>query len=624
MCSISGIIDYKNNNFDKELVDFKNLLFHRGPDHQVIIKDKNFFLSMNRLKIIDLSDNANQPFKSEDSNFVLIYNGEIYNYKELKKNYFSDYSFKSNVDGEILIPLFKQFGISFLSKIRGMYSIFLYDKKNETSYLVRDRFGIKPLYYNFDNKHNRLTFASEIKGVFANKKISREPNFKEIYRYLEKGMVNATRETWFKDIYQVTQGCFLKYKKNEGINEYKYYDLKDNIDEDVDKDKTFSLKKNLENIGTLFEKSFIEHSQFDVSAGFHVSGGIDSAIMMALAHKNKMKDSKAFTFSFKDKIFSELENSMKISSKFNFIHHSSYVENEDMPNFLTNVLKREYEPFSSLRILSQHHLYEKFKDNGIKVIFDGSGGDEIGAGYNYYLSPWLMDNFENSPSNKLMDRYIHLTSKSKNFDNNEISKKILGNFIHFNVLGKTTVDGSVYEKSNTVNNDFKISNSEANLYLDYPFKSYLRNAQYNDIYSFKLPRCLRYTDRASMYSSVEARVPFLDHRLVEACINVPSLYKILNSNLRFILKKPFEKILGKEIVYKNKNTLADPQKRWLRTTLKPLIQDLFLSSDIKTNMIFDQSSVKKLIENFYKSDERVNSFFFTQILLTELWFREVL
>ncbi len=624
MCSISGIINYESKSFEGQSIDFKQILNHRGPDHQVDDKDINYFISMNRLKIIDLSNEANQPFKSKDKNITIIYNGEIYNYDELKNKYFSDYKFNSNVDGEILIPLYEKFSMDFTSKIRGMYSIFIYDKKNNTSYLIRDRFGIKPLYFHYDDKIKELTFSSEIPGIFVNKKIKREPNYKEVYRYLEKGMVNATHETWFKNIFQVKQGCFLKFKKNQSVQEINYYDLKNRIDENDDYHKTINIKNYITNIADTFQDSFKEHSKFDVKAGFHVSGGIDSAILMALANKNKMKDSEAFTFAYKDKNFCELNDSKNISSKFNFSHHSSYVEDIDLVDQLKKVLKREYEPFSSLRILSQHYLYENYRNNGIKVIFDGSGGDEIGAGYNYYLSPWLLDCFQTSPSNKLLKRYKNLVIKSKNYDSNEISSKIIGNFIHSFLLGKTTVDGSLYEKSDSILNDFKENHLNTDLFIKDPFKSHLRNAQYKDIYNFKLPRCLRYTDRASMYSSIESRVPFLDHRLVEICLEAPSVYKVLNHNMRFLLKKPFEDILGKEIVYKNKNTLADPQKKWLKSNLKSFIQDLFFSSNIKSDTIFNQKSLKKLISNFLNSKEDMNSFFITQVLLTELWFREIL
>ena len=198
MCGLSGIINFKSSPSIKIVTNMNNRIRYRGPDHQDVWKNEYASFGVVRLKIIDLSEASNQPFFDKEKKITIIYNGEIYNFKELKNQFFSNQIFFSNGDGEILLYLYKKFGIEFINKIKGMYSIAICDENLKKIFLIRDRFGIKPLYFNLNENDNELSFCSEIPGLLENSKIIKKPNYSEIYRYLQNSMVNSTDQTWFE------------------------------------------------------------------------------------------------------------------------------------------------------------------------------------------------------------------------------------------------------------------------------------------------------------------------------------------------------------------------------------------------------------------------------------------
>ena len=367
-----------------------------------------FDIGMVRLSIIDLSEKANQPFVSEDGNIITIYNGEIYNFENIKKTYFPNYTFSSSCDGEVIPALYKKFGINFIEKIKGMFSICIIDKNRQEIFLIRDRFGIKPLYYHLNKETNSLIFASEIQSLFQNK-INKSENYEETLRFFNYGVTDATNQTWFKNIYRVEAGQYLKFSKKEFYTR-KYYQLEDYVSEKNDKKpiKYFDLEKN---IFELIENSLKQHSISDQTLGLHISGGSDSSLIASACKKIGL-DTECFTFDFEESEFSEVETAKKISEVLNFKHFSSKIKNTELLTEFEKVVNIQFEPFTSLRILSQNHLYETYK-NSCKVILDGCGGDEIGAGYKYHQLAWTMD-MVNDGYNKVVKK-----TEKKNFSDNK-------------------------------------------------------------------------------------------------------------------------------------------------------------------------------------------------------------
>ena len=251
MCGIVGIVNFNKGNSDltSRVNSMAEEIVHRGPDFKAIFKNNMGVFGFLRLSIIDLSVNSNQPFQTDDKKISIIYNGEIYNFKKLKNTYFKNKNFRSKGDGEILLYLYIKFGINFLSKIKGMFSICIVDENLKKIFLIRDRFGIKPLYYYFNSAKHCLYFSSEIKSIFCNREIKKELNYKEAFKFFKQGLVNGSSETWFKNIFQVKSAHYLEFDE-KNINQKKYYSLEDNIDEDEDKYdfKTIQKKKGKYNV----------------------------------------------------------------------------------------------------------------------------------------------------------------------------------------------------------------------------------------------------------------------------------------------------------------------------------------------------------------------------------------
>ena len=616
MCGISGIINFKNKPLPSLVDEMNNSIKYRGPDHQAVWSNEFCSSGIVRLKILDLSNNSNQPFLDNERKISIIYNGEIYNFKSLKEKYFYDQKFKSGGDGEIILFLYRKFGISFIEKLKGMFSIFICDTKEKKTYLIRDRFGIKPLYYHYNNKNNQLSFCSEIKGLFQIPDIEKSINFSEINKILSLGLIDSNDETAFKNIFKVPHSSFLEFSPS-GVKIKKYYKLKDFVNEDLD-NSSVTFKDVTRNLRDKIKNSFIEHTNFDVKGGIHMSGGCDSAIMAALSLETK-KDLTSYTFDFEDKKFSEVEEAKKIARSVNLKNEVGLMKDNDLLDNLMKVLEIQYEPFSSLRILSQNSLYEKYRDE-TKVILDGSGGDEIGAGYRWHIVPWYIDMLGKN-TKKLETRLSKTIGKHETLSQ---EKFFLGAMLSYLKPGSATQDGSVFLKDGLLNKDFLKKYETDISWIERPFKSHLRNAQYLDFSYSKLPRSLRYTDRNSMRNSVEARLPFLDHEIVETCFSIPSKFKFLSGQDRIILKSIFKDKVDKKVLLKNKRTIADPQSKWLKTVLLKFTKETISDKNFVSKDIIDNHELSKLLTNLENSKSHFNSSFLIRLLMVEWWHKYIL
>ena len=496
MCGISGIINF-HKKVDLEVIRKMNdAISYRGPDHKSLWSNTFCGVGNVRLSIIDLSNNSNQPFTSEDKKISIIYNGEIYNFKEIKKKYFSNLKFKSLGDGEVLLHLYEKYGIEFLDKIKGMFAIFICDERKKKIFLIRDRFGIKPLYYTYNPSLKELTFCSEIPGIFVNKNIKKKQNYFETYRYLGLGLTNSTNETWFKDIFQVKPSTCIEFS-NQGLKNIKYYKLEDSVDEEKDKNNE-SFFYHQSEIRKKIDEAFAQHTILDVKGGIHQSGGIDSSLLVALT-KLQGKNFDTFTFDFEHAKFSERKFAEGLAKKFNLKNYSTKLKDVELIEYLKKVIEIQYEPFSSMRVVSHHHLYEAFKKN-CKVILDGSGGDEIFAGYRYHTIAWYLDMMREGDLKNYKSRFLKIIQNHESLSSNEF---ILGSLQRLFSTGQATEDGSTYFDKNYLNRDF-LNKYEHKYEIAKPFKSFLRNAQYADLYYLKVPRSLRYVDRASMRYGIES------------------------------------------------------------------------------------------------------------------------
>ena len=615
MCGIAGIIDHSSKEnisiVDKMLEEIR----YRGPDQKNSISGNFFDIGAVRLSIQDLSDNGNQPFFSRDKNIISIYNGEIYNYKDLKKKYFKNHYFKGSCDGEIIPYMYQKFGLNFVDKLKGMFAICVIDIRNKKTILVRDRFGIKPFYFCFDNKTKQLSFASEIHQFFKNKNIVKEENIDESIRYLRDGYVQASNSTWFKKIKAFEPGTLLIFTGNNDLRIKKYYDLANQINENIDKKEVnlFNLQK--ENF-SLVDKSFEEHILSDVKIGLHISGGIDS-LLLACAIKKKELNVDTFTFDYNEKKFSEVNQAKEIANNLGFKHYSCKIKDSNLIKEYEDTLKIQFEPFSSLRVVSQNFLYKNFKDK-CRVILDGNGGDEISAGYKYHQIAWLKD----------MEKLGYKDSFKSLVDLKNLSKKVISNFIKSSKkkiggYNRITEDGIGYSGIEVLNKEY-LKKKYGKLIIKKPFKSILRNCQYKELFDTKMQRCLRYVDRMSMRQSIETRVPLLDHELVENFFNIPMKFKIVDGQQRYLMKQYCKNFVSKKIYSKNKVSIADPQTSWLKNQFKEYALDTFNSKIAKENEIINYKKLNNHYKSFLKEKKISNSFFLFQCLNYLTWKEKIL
>jgi asparagine synthase (glutamine-hydrolysing) len=567
MCGIAGYYSFGDNQIsEKEILNLFKSIKHRGPDGsgQWISKKKDSLLINVRLAIQDLSRVANQPIKSTNDNFIITFNGEIYNYKKLKLDLLNDYNFKTETDTEVILALYIKYKENCVNFLEGMFSFAIMNTNNNEIFLARDPFGIKPLYYHISK--NNFWFSSEIKsfGKICSNLIKNE---KIIFDYLNSEYYENVEETFYKNIYKVKPGYFYIISKN-GIKKKKFWDF----DKELNKIKIPNKKKDKEVyfkdlICNTVQNSFVS----DVPISVATSGGLDSSIIINIA-KNAGYQVEAESFIFNEKKISEFKFIKKTLKK-NKISGNQLIITPD--KFLKNykkIILDMAEPFAGLPIISYYLLIKNIKN---KVILDGSGLDEAHHGYDKYL----------------------------------INKKY--NFSIFQ-------DGSNYKTQCIISNSLysKFKNSH------YTFKehfeqSYLNN-MYNDVFYVKLPRALRFRDKLSMTHGVELRPSFLQKKLILSFFKLKKEEHYKNKYGKFFLRTLFKKNLGSNIAFRKKQNIQTPQTIWFRTNLSK-----WLENYIKKTEIWDMGWIDK--KNFLKHynlfiDKKIdNSFFIWQLINLDKW-----
>tara|TARA_B100000787_G_scaffold34524_1_gene23916 strand:- start:11738 stop:13630 length:1893 start_codon:yes stop_codon:yes gene_type:complete len=607
MCGIGGIFQVNRSN-NRELSKLIGAIKHRGPDNTGTWFDKNISLGNTRLKVVDLDEKSNQPFKSANGKYIIIFNGEIYNHKELKKNY--NIKTNTNSDTEVIVELFSKIGVKSFNLLDGMFSIAIYDIHNSKLYLSRDPFGIKPLYYSLKNK--KLIFCSEIKGII-NQNSHFNQNDKSIIDFIKWGGLDHSNQTWFKNIFSLNPGSFIVIDKKFLIVEKKFYFLNEVVNEKKIKKKDIPYQ-----FKTLLNKSVKDQSETVRSIGSNLSGGVDSSIVTMFLHDNKKKID-TYTFGYNEKKYDERRFAKKVSKSLNVENFTSICSAKDINQNFIDTLIMEDEPFTSFRQVSHHKLYKDYQKNGSTVILESSGGDEIGAGYTGFLWPLYLDQLKEYGHNIAWKNLLNNLDLKKN------NKDYLSNFITSGIenqknYGICTSDGSKIIDNNLINPNYekKFDNGPPN----YPryFKSHLQNSQYIELFHTKLPRGLRYVDRASSGSGREARVPLLTKELVEFCFAIPNNFKIREGELRWFMKKSLKYLRKNSVELSNKRSVADPQRTWIRKDFKNIFLKLFKSKKFLNRGVFNQDEVLKNFDFFLKK-EQTHSLGIFQIFITEVWFR---
>ena len=597
------IVLRKNKKFNRQLfLDSSKLLRNRGPDDFSFFENEKVILVFYRLSIRDISILGRQPMYNQDKSKVIVFNGEIYNSKKLL--YLIDSrNIRGSSDTEVLLNLYEKLGPKCLNYIKGMFSFVIYNIKENTFFSARDRFGIKPINY-FENENN-LIISSETKPILNYiKKI--DINNQALGDFLIKGYMDHDDQTFFKKIKQVEPGHYKIFFPTKSKNVC-YWSL-GSINKKSDLDFE-NVKKKLK---SLWSVSINEHLESDVKIGTFLSGGTDSSAITYSCKKKLNYNFKTFTYDFSDNTknqYGELKFAKKFAKKNRLENICTTITPTYIKNNFDKTIKILESPFTSVRIFGTKKLYETVKNSGLKVILEGYGGDEMLAGYDYNFLPNLFDSMKNKNVLNILNKIF----SKKNI--NKFSFEKLINFIYcVNSQGNFTSDGTPYLNYNLFNKDFVTQYftniSKKKIYLP-KFNSYLKRSQYFDIKFIHIPRTLKYVDRLSMSSGVEARIPFLDHELFEFCFNLKNSLKIKNFNKRWIWHKTF----GPKIQKVEKRTIVDPQRIWFKDFLKKdLIKEIHDSSSFAKE-IFNKKEILKYLKEYENSD-LTTSFNLMQILTT--------
>jgi len=593
MCAISG---YYSDIYKTSPDEFKlalNSMTHRGPDATDTYCYKNLFVGHNRLSIIDLSNQANQPMHSDCGKYIIVFNGEIYNYKELQKQYNIKQS--TNSDTETLLKLYSIVGEKLPELLNGMFAFAIYDKNKNEIFIARDKFGIKPLFYYCDD--SVFAFSSELKALLNYKYIKSKIklNYLSIKRYLHLGYIPSPL-TIYNNIYKFPASTFAVYKNNN-LKFEKYYDFENTISNDVLKNENDALNK----LETLLTDSIKIRLQCDVAFGTLLSGGNDSGLITALAAKNSSSKINTYTIGFSEQSYNEAPFAKQIANYLNTTHHEFIVSENDAIKLIPEILTSYDEPFADSSALPTM-LVSKMASNNVKMVLSGDGGDELFHGYGAYK--WA-NRFSNTAFS-LSRKTIANTLKYGNNRQKRVSHLLSYNN-NYNIYSHIFSQEQYFFSEPEIN---QICNSPITNCNDFDFKTpelkrKLSPAEKQSLFdlNYYLPDDLLVkVDRASMKYSLEVRVPFLDYRIVEFAYNLHHSLKINNNEQKYILKKLLYKHVPQDLYNRNKKGFSIPLNNWLKHDLKYLIDDNLNKNEIEKHNIFDYNEVFLLIKKFENGD----------------------
>ncbi len=606
MCGIAGF-SWSDETLMKKMLE---TLKHRGPDDEGIFSDDQVTLGHRRLSIIDLTQKGHQPMIRDNGNLVIVHNGEIYNYKELRKKLEDKgYVFKSSTDTEVILYSYKEWGYDCVKKFNGMWAFVIYDKRKNILFLSRDRFGIKPLYY-FIKDNRDMIFASEIKAILHYKK-KWKPNDLAIFDYLMYNLTDHEDFTFFKDIYKLPKAHYGVYsldKKDLKIK--RYWSLNIQRLEDYSEEE---LKKNLEK---LFVKSVKLRLRSDVPVGSCLSGGVDSSSIVSVMSKIIDDPSKINTFSAVYPRFEKNEEKyVDLLTKFLNIKNSKI--SPDQKTLLKDINEFIYhieEPPRSTSQYSQYSVMKLAAQHNYKVLLDGQGSDEIFAGYPYFWGYYVYELFKKG-------KWLTALKIIKNCRKKIPNKGWLNSF-YFLLLPKKLKIRVLMKRYPFLNKEFVNSYFEKSKVLEKVLNiKTLKDAIAVHI-NYKLEELLKWEDRNSMAFSIETRVPFLDYKFVEFAMGIPSEYILNDCYSKYILRKSMERYVPREVIYrKDKVGFETPEKEWLKSKeVGEFVEDLLKSETFKSRKYWNAKMIRNLWEE-HKKGIKDNSLSLWKIIFLELWLR---
>jgi asparagine synthase (glutamine-hydrolysing) len=599
MCGICGFYSTSGVFSGNDLEMMSSSLSHRGPDANGVFLNGNVGLGHKRLSIIDLSNTANQPMYSHNDRFVMVYNGEVYNFKEIAeecKLKYPDFRLKTSSDSEVILEAFVLWGADFVNKLNGMFAIVIYDKLEDLVYVFRDRVGIKPLYYYWDNQN--FAFASELKALktsnFINKNISLNPI--AINKYLHLGYIPEPHSI-YKNIYKFPAGNFAVIK-GFNLNIIKYWSIEDKITPYVLNDE----QEAVEQLKKLLVSSVKYRMISDVPFGTFLSGGIDSSLITAIAQSLSTEPVNTFNIRFIDAKYDESHYAKAIAGFIGTRHHEYTVTEKDAIDLIPNLLGIYDEPFADSSAIPTL-LVSKMAKQNVTMTLSGDGGDELFMGYGAYKWAQRLNNpiisVARRPVRSILsgmnDKYRRASHLFEKVSKDQLASHI---FSQEQYLFSRNEIASILKPEFYC--EFKLDERSV-------LRRQLSHAENQSLFDFKYylkDDLLVKVDRASMHYSLETRVPLLDFRIVEFAYNLSCNLKYRKGTTKYLLKEVLYEYLPPGFFDRPKWGFSIPLKNWLDKDLRYLIGDYLSESAIKKTGILDEKTVTSIIELYRNNDRK--------------------
>ena len=622
MCGICGGWSKESNGITKSILKkMCSAIRYRGPDDVGYHVDDHFAFGMRRLSIIDLQG-GHQPIHNEDGTIWVVFNGEIYNFEKVKKVLESKgHKFYTNTDTEVIVHAYEEYGVECLSKFNGMFAFAIFDSNKNQYFLARDRLGIKPLYYYF--KDGKFLFGSEIKSILVDSSVERLVDRKALYYYVGYDYVPAP-DTIFENIAKVPAGHYLVFDGKSTIVE-RYWDITD-----------FSYTRNdagyySKKLRGLLEDSVKLRLVSDVPVGAFLSGGLDSSAIVALMTKMLDKPVKTFSVGFEEETFNECDYARKVSDYLNTDHYEM-VCGADLVKDVEEMTKYFDEPLSNISSLPLF-LLSKLARKHVTITLAGEGADELFGGYDRYIASKIDRYYRLFPGYfrgkfKCLVDFLPPQSRRNGFVNSlrkfvdGASLDVRWHHVRWQVVPRVSEDRQLFSS------DFLkgIKNVDVfepiTKYYDVcDSKSDMVREQYVDINSYLVDNILVKSDRTSMANSLELRVPFLDHNIVEFSAKVPPNMRMANFTKKYVLRKAVVDLLPREIVYRKKQGLMTPIDSWMTNELQSYIVDVLTDAEIYRRGIIRKDYVDMLLKQHLGGRCNNGTRLWT-LLNLELWYRE--
>lgn len=621
MCGICGKLNFvRSKPVDPNLIrNMMDRIVHRGPDGSGEYISGPVGLGHRRLSIIDLSS-GDQPICNEDTNIWIVYNGEIYNFLELRTELEKlGHKFRSNTDTEVIIHLYEEIGENCVSKLRGMFAFALWDESKQVLFIARDRVGIKPLYYS--NTGDSIVFGSEIKTIISDPDVNRDINFRAIDRFLTYYYLPGN-DTLLSNVKKLEPGHYLKIQDgNLAIN--KYWDLNFNH---LSYQGTF--KEASSDLKHLLRKTVKDHMVSDVPVGILLSGGVDSTGILRYAVEQTNKQIRTFTIGFDGHHFADERPFASLAAKnFGTEHHEITITAKDFQDFLPKYIWHMEEPICEPPAVALYFISELAKKNSIKVLLSGEGGDEAFGGYQNYRNLGILENLKKlfgSQNGFLKTGFDFLGHLG--WDRSEYYSSLISQIPSEYYLSRTSSPVSPFNKLKSVLykkaflynlNGFCSYMPTKYLFESMHGKPFLNQILYVDTKTWLPDDLLIKADKITMATSVELRVPFLDHQVLEFAASLPTSYKVKGLTLKRILKDVLSESVPKEILNRKKTGFPVPYNNWLQNEMKDFVLDTLCEGNISINTYFEKSEINKLIKMNHKTGKFAKEIF--SLLTLELW-----